>query len=468
MAEEHTDEHFADLEEESARSNRFKIAISKDQMEVIMYPLIGITDGGLTNFEEVLDACHRENIKVEINEKLVEKQLLVANPVEIAIAKGVKPEDGKDGYVEYKIDMSAKPQFIPKDDSAVDYKKAMQITLVNAGDILADVIPPTEGEDGMDVRGYPIKANAGSKAKYFLGEGLEEKDGHIIATAAGTPSVQDDVIMIRRNYVLQSDVDLSTGNINFPGTVVIHGNVTDGFEVVSEENVVVNGLISGAKIRARGYVKCAGGIQGKNKAEIISGSFVAATFVSAATIVAEGDIVITKDILHSNVSCLGELRLGGSIIGGVATAFKGVECTELGSESGVKTIVNIRTHYRQEKARELANSVMADVNIIFEKYAIWNKAKSLNEAEEKELLQAISKLQELITKRQMYDSRVAKFDAMVFENKNAKVKLLGTLEADVSVCSPYSKYTSTSPIRGPLTVTEMNSSAKMAVVRGGI
>jgi uncharacterized protein (DUF342 family) len=468
MAEDSHDEHLADFGEESVGFNRFKIAVSKDMMEVIMYPLIGITDGGLTTLEEVIDACKRENIKVEINERLVEKQLLGSNPVEIAIARGIKPEDGKEGYIEYKVDMSAKPQFIPKDDHAVDYKQSMQVTLVNVGDILADVIPPTEGEDGMDVRGSPIKAMPGAKAKYFLGEGLEEKDGHLIATAPGTPSVQDDVIMIRRNYVLQGDVDLSTGNINFPGTVIIHGNITDGFEVISEENVVVNGLISGAKVRAKGYVKCAGGIQGKGKAEIISGSFVAATFVSAATIVAEGDVVITKDALHSNISCLGELRLGGSVIGGVAIVFKGVECAELGSESGVKTIVNIRTHYRQEKARELANSVMAEVSTIFEKYLIWNKVKSLNEAEEKEFLQTISKLQDLITKRQMYDSRVAKFDAMVFENKIAKVKLLGTLEADVSVASPFSKYTSTVPIKGPLIITENNSSAKMAVVRGGV
>jgi uncharacterized protein len=465
MTEENTiDKLVAEFGGESAAFNRFKIAISNDQMEVKMYPVIDITEGGLTTLEEVLDACKRENIKVKIDETLIEEQFQIPNPVEITIAKGVKPEDGKDGRIDFKIDMSAKPQFIPKDDSAVDYKKAMQITLVNAGDILADVVPPTEGEDGMDVRGTPIKANVGSKARYFLGEGVEEKDGRIIAIAAGTPSVQEDVIVIHRHYVLQGDVNLSTGNINFPGTVVIQGNVTNGFEVISEENIVVNGLISGAKVRAKGYVKCAGGIQGR--AEITAGSFVAATFISAATIVAEGDVVVTKDVLHSNISCLGELRLGGSIIGGVVTVFKGVECRELGSESGVKTIVNIRTHYRQERARALANSVIAEVNIIFEKYTFWSKAKSLNEAEEKELLQCISKLQDLITKRQMYDSRVAKFDAMVFGNRTAKVKLLGTLEADVSICSPYSKYTSTVPIKGPLTVSENNSSAKMAVAIG--
>jgi len=76
-------------------------------------------------------------------------------------------------------------------------------------------------------------------------------------------------------------------------------------------------------------------------------------------------------------------------------------------------------------------------------------------------------LQDLITKRQMYDRRVAQFDAMVFENKTAKVKLLGVLEADVTIASPYSKYTSTVPIKGPLTVTENNFASKMAVAIGG-
>jgi len=441
----------------------FKIAISRDQMEVRLYPMTKVTEGGLTTLEEILDVCKKENIKAEINEELVKSQLTTAEPTEVIIAKGVKQEDGKNGYIEYKVDMSAKPQFIPTDEQALDYKTAMQVTLVNAGDILGNVVLPTEGKDGVNVRGHTIKAKAGLPARYFVGEGLEEKDGQLIATIAGTPSVQDGAIMVRRSYVLQSDVDLSTGNINFPGTVIIHGNVTEGFEVISEENVVVNGLIAGAKIKAKGYVKCSGGI---NKAEVISGSYIAAKFVSAATIVAEEDVLITKDALHSNISCLGELRLGGSIVGGVATALKGVECMELGSYSGVKTVVNIRTHYRQEKAKEIVNSVMEETNVLFKKYVIWNNATFINETEE-EFLQVMSKLQELITKRQMCDKIVAQFDGMVLENKNAKVKLLGTLDIDVTVASPYSKYTSRVPIKGPLTVTENNFAAKMAVARGG-
>jgi len=92
------------------RMNRFKVAITKDLMEVKMYPLIGIKAGGLVTYEEVIDACMRESVKVPIDENLVKQQFLEVNPQEITIAKGTRPKEGKDGYVEYKFDMSAKPQ----------------------------------------------------------------------------------------------------------------------------------------------------------------------------------------------------------------------------------------------------------------------------------------------------------------------------------------------------------------------
>ena len=286
--------------------NRFKIAITRDRMEVKLYPITDVKDGGLTTYDDIVEEFKRENIKVAIDKEVVKKQFLEVNPVEVTIAKGIKPKDGKDGFIEYKFDMSAKPQFVgdSNDGKAIDYKNSMQVALVNVGDILASIIPPTDGEAGEDVNGHPIEAKPGAQARYFLGEGLEEKDGNIVVTASGTPSVQDDVLLVRRTYVLQGDVGLSTGNINFPGTVIIHGNVTEGFEVTSEENVVVNGLITGAKIRAKGYIKCSGGIQGKDKTDIISGAYVAATFINATIVVAEGDILVTKDILHSNISCL--------------------------------------------------------------------------------------------------------------------------------------------------------------------
>lgn len=447
---------------------RFKIAISKDRMHVSLYPLIGVTDGGLTTFDEILDACRRENIQRPLDQEAIEAQLHAEYPVETVIAKGVRPHDGRDGSVAFVVDVSAKPQFIaePADGQAIDYRNATQVTLVGPGDVLAEITPPTPGEQGCDVHGRVLEPQPGVPARIHLGEGVEEKDGKCVATVAGTPSYFDEELLIRRNYILQGDVDFSTGNINFPGTVIIHGNVLEGFEVSSEENVIVNGLITGAKVKAKGYVKCAGGIQGKGKTEITAGSFVAAMYVESATVVAETDVMVTKDVLHSRISCLGTLKLGGSLIGGETTAFKGIECSYLGSEMGVKTMVNIRKHYRQEKAKELAESVLVEANGILERAKQWSNLNTLEGAPAEKLLQDQKTLQGLIQKRQMFDTRVAQFDKLVQDNKTASVKIWGSLYPDVSVASPFSKYISTSPIPGPITVLENNSAGTMAVIRG--
>jgi len=455
-------------EEGEERVNRFKIAISKDRMHVSLYPLIGVTDGGLTNLDEIRDACAKENIKLPIDVEAIEAQIHAEYPQETVIAKGKRPHDGRDGYVTFVVDVSAKPQFIaePKAGESVDYRSAMQVTLVGPGDVLAEIVPPTPGEQGLDVHGRVLEPQPGIPARIHLGEGVDEKDGKAVAITAGTPSFTDDELLIRRNYILQGDVDFSTGNINFPGTVIIHGNVLDGFEVTSEENIIVNGIITAAKIKAKGYIKCAGGIQGKGKAEVIAGSFVSAMYVESATIVAETDVMITKDVLHSRISCLGTLKLGGSIIGGETIVFRGIECSYLGSEMGVKTVVNIRKHYRQEKAKELAESVLAEANAILERVKQWANLSTLDGPAAEKLLSDQKAIQGLIQKRQMFDARVAQFDKQVQDMKTASVKIWGQLYPDVSVASPFSKYISTSPIPGPITVLESNSAGTMAVVRG--
>lgn len=449
-------------------AHRFKIAISKDRMQVNLYPLIGVTDGGLTTVAEVLDACARENIKLDIDQPAIDSQIHAEYPVETCIAKGKRPRDGRDGSITFKVDVSAKPQFIaePKEGDKVDYRSAMQVTLVEPGDILADITPPTPGEPGIDVHGRSIEATPGKPARLILGEGVEEKDGHAVATCSGTPSFFDEVLLIKRSYILQGDVDLSTGNVRFPGTVIIHGSVQEGFEVSSDENVVVNGLIDGAKVRAKGYIKCAGGIQGKGKAEVTAGTFISAMYVESATLIAETDVMITKDVLHSHISCLGTLKLGGSLIGGETIAFKGVECSYLGSEMGVRTPVNIRKHYRQEKAKEMVEQTLAEANAILERVKQWSNLSSLDGNQAERLLQDQKLIVGLIQKRQLFDTRVAQFDKQVQDMQTATVKIWGMLYPDVTVASPFTKYIATSPIPGPITVLESNSAGTMAVVRG--
>src|SRR5690554_1006111 len=74
----------------------------------------------------------------------------------VLIAEGKKPIDGKNGKIKYHFDFE-KP-LLPKinPDGTVDYKDLDAINVVKNGDIIAEIIPPIDGEDGIKVNGEPI------------------------------------------------------------------------------------------------------------------------------------------------------------------------------------------------------------------------------------------------------------------------------------------------------------------------
>ncbi|MDR2940233.1 MAG: FapA family protein, partial [Clostridiales bacterium] len=78
---------------------------------------------------------------------------------EYLIAKGVEAVDGKNGSLKYLFDTGAgshKPKV--KDGGRVDYRDLDLFKLVNEGDVLVRVIPPSQGEDGVDIKNNIVKA----------------------------------------------------------------------------------------------------------------------------------------------------------------------------------------------------------------------------------------------------------------------------------------------------------------------
>ena len=80
---------------------------------------------------------------------------------------------------------------------------------------------------------------------------------------------------IKNLYVVNGDVDNSTGNINFNGDLNIMGNVTAGFSVTATGSVAIDGGCEGCKIYAGKDIIIRKGCQGQGTAEICaSGSVV--------------------------------------------------------------------------------------------------------------------------------------------------------------------------------------------------
>ncbi|HUS89525.1 MAG TPA: FapA family protein, partial [Desulfosporosinus sp.] len=138
------------------------------------------------------------------------------------------------------------------DEGKIDFF-ASRVKLVEEGAVLARKIPGMPGVPGKDVLGkvlgtatfkdfqFRLKKNV-----YLSADGLE-----VVAACAGQPVRLDEkTYMVENVYVLHQDVDLATGSIEFPGDVLIQGNVQDGLRIFAGGRLEIKGSVSHAELRA--------------------------------------------------------------------------------------------------------------------------------------------------------------------------------------------------------------------------
>jgi len=445
-----------------------KISVTPDQMSVTLRA-VGMETSGAASLNEVREELSKIGVVFGIDLSAVEAWLVSDANEDLVIAKGNYAKNGRDGFVKFLVDVSAKPQFVPDTpdgSKGVDYRKAMRVSLVEPDQKIAEIALPTQGDMGTNVMGGTMASLPGNAVRVNMGDGVEQRGNDIYAKTAGTPNFRDSVVSVRKIYEVAGNVSFETGNINFPGTVVIKGDVIDDFEINAQEHVIVQGLVSAGKITAGGYIQCLGGIFGKGKAELRAGGFIEARFCDAATLCSDADITITKDILNSKVFSLGIVKCGGSIIGGEVMALKGAEAAEIGTEMGTKTIVSIRKHYRQEKAKEMVADLLLEANAINERCKRWIQLPQLTPDDLELLDKDIKQIGNIIQKKKSMDLQIDKFERMLGEQKGATIRAHKMLWADVVLGAPYCKYAPVEKTSGPVHATEDVSHGSMQIHKG--
>ncbi len=110
---------------------------------------------------------------------------------------------------------------------------------------------PTEGEDGMSVTGRVIKAKNGKAIQFKKGKNtIVSEDGlQLLAEKSGIVQFTGDQIDIIEVLMIQGDVGVETGNINFTGKVIVSGNVMSGYEIISNEDIEINGIVECATLK---------------------------------------------------------------------------------------------------------------------------------------------------------------------------------------------------------------------------
>lgn len=262
----------------------------------------------------------------------------------ILIADGKRPVDGKDGSIKYDFEME-KP-LMPKlmEDGTVDYRELDSINTVNKDDILAEIIPPIQGKEGIKVDGTEIPYKKGRTPKFKFGKNvILSFDGNTLsAEKSGLVELQNGKVSVSELLQLQN-VDSSVGNIKFDGDVIVNKDILNGYSVNNTGSIEVKGAVEGGYINCDGDVLIRQGIQGYNRITVETKGNLGTRFIENAICNVKGNIT-SEAIMHSNVSSDNNiLVLGkkGLIVGGSCRATFEIRARVIGSTMATTTVLEV-------------------------------------------------------------------------------------------------------------------------------
>ncbi len=261
----------------------------------------------------------------------------------IVVAKGRTVKDEKDGKVKYYFDTELKPF---KDEKGnVDYKKLNFIQVVNKGDKLAEIVPPVKGVVGCTILGETIQPKEGQIPLLPSGNNVHSDPGNpnvLISEIDGTVSLKGKNVEVDPVITIKENVDYSTGNINFDGSVIVNGDVKSGFNIQAHGDVQINGLVEDSHIVSHGNVLVKTGFIGKGDGTISAQGNVVTKYCDTQKIKCEGNLEIGDFVMQSNIHTKGKLTVTeqtGLIVGGEIYAMEGVEAKVLGNQNYTQTTI---------------------------------------------------------------------------------------------------------------------------------
>lgn len=284
----------------------------------------------------------------------------------ILVAEGTKPVNGADAKIEYTFQADPNRVQLKEKDGRVDFKELNLIQNVVEGQVLARKKPAEQGKSGQTVTGRMIPATDGKDTEILPGRNVTVSEDGMKATADinGQVVLAAGKLNVEPVYVVAGDVSVKTGNVLFLGTVVVKGNIDDGFSVKAAGNVEVMGSVGKSEIDAEGDIIVHQGVGGKGGGSIRSGKGLWAKFIENAHVESGGLVVVSNGIINSTVSSDSKVICKGknaSIVGGQVRANEEIHAKTLGSLAGMETVLEVGYDPKTKQRLSEVDSRLAEI-----------------------------------------------------------------------------------------------------------
>lgn len=346
------------LEIGERRDGEFIIKVSEDKMTawLTMTPAYG---GTPVTFDQIRQALRDKGIVSGlITAAEIESLLKEGHATDYIIAQGLPPVPGFDAQFHSLLpEMQEKrPQINGR--GIADFRDLGNLILVREGEPLMRRTLPTEGKKGKNIQGKVLTPKPSQDTPFsseITGAMFDPDDSNLLrASIVGQPLLVPNGVMVSPTITVPQ-VDISSGNLSFDGTINILGDVMEGMKVYALNDIFVGGTVEAAEMEAGGNISIKGGVIGRSEpgggpatsmlGQISCKGSVSARFAKYVTIEAGTSIVIEEYSMNSQLAAMNQILVGkpggkkGLIIGGTARAMMLVQAASIGSSAGVKTYI---------------------------------------------------------------------------------------------------------------------------------
>lgn len=331
---------------EPDRDASVELMVADDKMGVSMMLYGPQGSGGDVSMEMVSEALEQKGICFGIDEEKIGTMVREKQYLQMAvIAKGLPARNGDDGHIKDYFPRKPQIKYASKGNGGIDFKSMNLIHNVKKGDVVCEISMPTEPEDGMDVFGQPVRGKNGTMPPIPQGKNIvysPERD-KLLTACEGNLTFRSGRFHVENVFSVSGNVDNSVGNIDFTGSVTIHGDVLEGYSVTAKGDITVMGIVEGAHLKAGGDILLHKGMRGMKSGVLEADGDIMAKFLEDCSIFAKNNIQ-AEYIINSEVSCGHDLTLigkRGALIGGSCSVYNCMNVKAVGAPSHITTAVTL-------------------------------------------------------------------------------------------------------------------------------
>lgn len=303
--------NFEELSDLSSSRFLMQVEVSEDEQSAFLNLIpppsgdaVEVTTDEVEHFLEQHEVV--AGVELPMIQKMIDEKIYYDY---VEVAHGGKPRNGSHGTPEL--------QFMDRsgfdDLTGMDLRTVPMMQKVKAGQVLARVYAPTDGDDGYTVRGRALSAIPGKICQLVPGQntryGSERND--IIAMKDGVVCYHNGALHVHELKVVDN---IHAGVVRHDGVLQIKGNIGDNCRVEAFR-IEVSGSIGFSQVRATSDVHVQ---QSVVKGVIQAGGSFSANELMEANITAGEHLFVLSNITNSTVGageCVRVLNNDGDVSG---------------------------------------------------------------------------------------------------------------------------------------------------------